>query len=136
MSGERRVTVGVLAMQGAFQEHIQRFASLNASSCMPMVRAVAVRRPEQLERCDALVLPGGESTAISLGMRNAHLEEPLRAWIAAGKPVWGTCAGMIMLAMVAQGGKMGGQELLGGLDIQVGRNGFGSQVRCRRAAQD
>ena len=127
-TSEKGVTVGVLALQGAFQEHIARFASLNASSFTPRVRAIAVRRPEQLEQCDGLVLPGGESTAISLGLHNAQLTEPLRAWIAAGKPVWGTCAGMIMLAAIATGGKRGGQELLGGLDLQVGRNGFGSQV--------
>ena len=127
-ASEKGVTVGVLALQGAFQEHIARFASLNASSFTPRVRAIAVRRPEQLEQCDGLVLPGGESTAISLGLHNAQLTEPLRAWIAEGKPVWGTCAGMIMLAAIATGGKRGGQELLGGLDLQVGRNGFGSQV--------
>ncbi|WFD02943.1 pyridoxal 5'-phosphate synthase (glutamine hydrolyzing) [Malassezia obtusa] len=128
MASEKGVTVGVLALQGAFQEHIARFASLNACSFTHRVRAIAVRRPEQLEQCDGLVLPGGESTAISLGLHNAQLTEPLRAWIAQGKPVWGTCAGMIMLAAIATGGKRGGQELLGGLDVHVGRNGFGSQV--------
>ena len=123
-----QVTVGVLALQGAFQEHIARFTSLNAGSFPTRVRAIAVRRPEQLEQCHGLVLPGGESTAISLGLHNAQLIDPLRKWIADGKPVWGTCAGMIMLSTIATGGKRGGQELLGGLDIQVGRNGFGSQV--------
>ncbi|WFC98683.1 pyridoxal 5'-phosphate synthase (glutamine hydrolyzing) [Malassezia yamatoensis] len=125
---EKGVTVGVLALQGAFQEHIARFNSLNAGSFQPRVRAIAVRRPDQLEQCDGLVLPGGESTAISLGLLNAQLMEPLRKWISDQRPVWGTCAGMIMLATIASGGKRGGQELLGGLDIQVGRNGFGSQV--------
>lgn len=132
MSAERGVTVGVLALQGAFQEHIYRFNSLNASSLSASVRAIAVRKPEQLAQCDAIVLPGGESTTIMLGMRNAGLLEPLREWVAAGKPAWGTCAGMIMLASVAQGGKRGGQELLGGVDVQVGRNGFGSQVCSTR----
>ncbi|KAL4399883.1 Senecionine N-oxygenase [Malassezia pachydermatis] len=122
------VTIGVLAIQGAFQEHIARFASLNASSSGTTVRALAIRRPEQLAQCHGLVLPGGESTSIVLGLRNADLLEPLRVWIREGKPVWGTCAGMIMLASVATGGKRGGQELLGGMDVQVGRNGFGSQV--------
>lgn len=126
-SSERVVTIGVLALQGAFHEHIQRFTSLSSLATLN-VRAHAVRRPEQLEHCDALVIPGGESTAIALGMRNAGLFEPVLAWVAAGRPVWGTCAGMILLARVATGGKRGGQELLGGVDIQVGRNGFGSQV--------
>lgn len=129
MSDEQAVTVGVLALQGAFHEHIARFASLNTGNRSSVrVRAIAVRKPEQLATCDAIVIPGGESTAIALGLRNANMTEPVRAWIAQGRPVWGTCAGMIMLAAVATGGKRGGQELLGGLDIQVGRNGFGSQV--------
>lgn len=128
MSERTGVTIGVLALQGAFHEHIARFASLSASASSVSVRSVAVRRPEQLAQCDALVIPGGESTAIALGLHNAVLIEPLRAWIRDGKPVWGTCAGMIMLANTATGGKRGGQELLGGLPIQVGRNGFGSQV--------
>lgn len=122
------VTVGVLALQGAFHEHIARFAALNASAKGFSVRAVTVRRPDQLAHCHALVIPGGESTAIALGLRNADLLEPVRTWIREGKPVWGTCAGMIMLATIATGGKRGGQELLGGMDVQVGRNGFGSQV--------
>ena len=87
MSGERAVTVGVLALQGAFHEHIQRFSSLNALSTMPTVRAFAVRRADQLEQCDALVIPGGESTAIALGMRNADLYEPINAWVTSGRPI-------------------------------------------------
>ncbi|CCU98370.1 unnamed protein product [Malassezia sympodialis ATCC 42132] len=128
MSERTGVTIGVLALQGAFHEHIARFASLSASASHVSVRSIAVRRPEQLAQCDALVIPGGESTAIALGLHNAGLTEPLRTWIREGRPVWGTCAGMIMLANTATGGKRGGQELLGGLHIQVGRNGFGSQV--------
>jgi len=112
------VTVGVLALQGAFHEHMARFASLNASAKGFCVRPIAVRRVDQLEQCHALVIPGGESTAIALGLRNAGLTEPVREWIRRGRPVWGTCAGMIMLAAIATGGKRGGQELLGGMDIQ------------------
>ncbi|PKI85837.1 pyridoxal 5'-phosphate synthase (glutamine hydrolyzing) [Malassezia vespertilionis] len=128
MSEEKGVVVGVLAMQGAFQEHITRFCSLNATSFPVPVRAIPVRTVEQLAQCDGVVIPGGESTAISLGLQNAGLFLPLQEWIAAGKPVWGTCAGMIMLSSIATGGKRGGQWLLGGMAIQVGRNGFGSQV--------
>lgn len=126
--GADAVTIGVLALQGAFHEHQARFASLNASHAGPSVRAIAVRTAEQLASCDGLVLPGGESTSIAMGLRQASLFEPLRDWIRAGRPVWGTCAGMIMLATVATGGKRGGQELVGGMDVVVGRNGFGSQV--------
>ena len=74
MSDEQAVTVGVLALQGAFNEHIARFASLNTGNRSSVrVRAIAVRKPEQLATCDAIVIPGGESTAIALGLRNANM---------------------------------------------------------------
>lgn len=121
------VTVGVLAMQGAFREHLHLLSLVELPPAC-ILTTQAVRTPEQLEGCDALIIPGGESTAISLGAQRAGLLEPLRQFVREGKPVWGTCAGMIMLAREASGGKRGGQELLGGIDVRVGRNGFGSQV--------
>ncbi|PWZ01254.1 SNO-domain-containing protein [Testicularia cyperi] len=123
------VTVGVLAIQGAFREHASHINRLNSSySSNFTIRSTLVRTPEQLNECDALIIPGGESTAISLGCERIGLLEPLRRWVRAGRPVWGTCAGMIMLAREASGGKKGGQQLIGGVDVRVGRNGFGSQI--------
>ncbi|KAK0520396.1 Senecionine N-oxygenase [Tilletia horrida] len=136
------VTVGVLALQGAFREHashINRLASSSSSSstAAPLdVHAILVRTPTELATCDALIIPGGESTAIALSAQRGGLMEPLRAWVAAGRPTWGTCAGMIMLSNQAIGAKRGGQSLIGGVDIRVGRNGFGSQVDSFEAHLD
>jgi 5'-phosphate synthase pdxT subunit len=108
--------VGVLALQGAFIEHEQTLHDLG-------VNAVEVRLPEQLEDVDALIIPGGESTTIGKLAVAYHLLEPLRRF-AVEKPVWGTCAGMIMLARDI--GR--DQPLIGVMDIKVNRNAFGRQV--------
>ncbi len=113
--------IGVLALQGAFIEHISMLQRLG-------VEAVEVRKAEQLADLDGLIIPGGESTSMGLVAERWGLVEPLRAWVEAGKPVWGTCAGMILLAERAVGQKQGGQPLLGGLDVLVNRNYFGRQV--------
>lgn len=110
---------------------------------------VLVRTPEDLDRCDALVIPGGgesptksgasdevdrargfrlESTTIALLARLAGLLEPLKQFLTK-KPVWGTCAGAILLSTAVEGAKKGGQELLGGVSVTIARNGWGSQVR-------
>lgn len=123
-----KINVGVLAIQGAFREHASHINRLNALHPLQSIRSSLVRTPEQLADCDALIIPGGESTAISLGCERIGLLEPLRKWVRDGRPVWGTCAGMIMLAREASGGKKGGQQLIGGVDVRVGRNGFGSQI--------
>ncbi|WP_432951084.1 pyridoxal 5'-phosphate synthase glutaminase subunit PdxT [Kribbella sp. CA-253562] len=91
------------------------------------VEAVPVRRPAELDAVDALVLPGGESTTMDKLARSFELFEPLQKRIADGMPVFGTCAGMIMLADEITGG-IEGQETLGGLDVTVRRNAFGRQV--------
>src|SRR5579862_1406813 len=101
--------IGVLALQGAFIEHIQRLRELG-------VEAVEVRLPEELEGLDGLIIPGGESTTIGKLMDAYQLEEPVRRLAAAGKPIWGTCAGMIMLARDIQDS---GQPRLGLMDIGV-----------------
>jgi len=113
--------IGVLALQGAFAEHIQLLRQLG-------VEAVEVRKPGQLAELDGLIIPGGESTTMGLVAERWGFVEPLRAWVQAGRPVWGTCAGMILLAERAAGQKQGGQPLLGGLDVTVNRNYFGRQV--------
>jgi len=114
--------IGVLALQGAFREHIHRLQQLG-------VEAIEVRLPEDLEGLDGLIIPGGESTTIGKLADLYGLMEPLRAF-AHEKPVWGTCAGMIFMA-----GDIGvDQPLLGLMDIVVERNAFGRQVDSFEAA--
>ena len=114
------LTIGVLAVQGDVREHLRALTALGAGT-------VAVRRPSELEACDGLVLPGGESTTMAKLARSFELLEPLRKRVAAGMPAFGTCAGMIMLAdRIVDGAH--GQETVGGLDITVRRNAFGRQV--------
>lgn len=123
--------VGILALQGAFAEHQAAFHRLSLHGTP--ISTVLVRTPEDLANCDALVIPGGESTTIALLARLAGLTAPLHAFVAA-KPVWGTCAGAILLSGRAEGAKKGGQELLGGVGIAVERNGFGAQVESFETA--
>ena len=113
--------IGVLALQGAFREHINMLARLG-------VNAVEVRLAEQLTELDGLIIPGGESTSMGLVAERWGLVKPLQDWVHAGRPVWGTCAGMILLADDAAGQKLGGQALIGGLEVTVNRNYFGRQV--------
>ncbi|KAG8835964.1 hypothetical protein FRC17_010933 [Serendipita sp. 399] len=94
---------------------------------MPHLTCQLVRTPAELALCDALIIPGGESTTMALLARINGLLEPLKEYVKA-KPVWGTCAGAILLAESIEGGKKGGQELLGGMSVKIGRNGFGSQI--------
>lgn len=115
-----RPQIGVFALQGDVREHLRVLTSLG-------VGAVAVRRPSELESCDAFVLPGGESTTMAKLARSFELFEPLRERIKRGMPTFGTCAGMIMLADEIEDGTAD-QETLGGLDVTVRRNAFGRQV--------
>ena len=112
-------TVGVLALQGDFREHARVLGELGA-------RVVLVRRPEDVEGIDGLVIPGGESTVMDKLARAFGVAEPLKRRIAEGLPVYGTCAGLIMIADTLLD-TMAGQENLGGLDVVVRRNAFGSQ---------
>lgn len=115
--------VGVLALQGDTREHL---AALREAGADPMT----VRRREELARVDALVIPGGESTAMSHLLREFGLLEPLRARLADGMPAYGSCAGMILLATEIVDAGVSGREALplGGIDITVRRNAFGRQV--------
>ena len=112
--------VGVLALQGDFREHIAVLKSLGAD-------AVGVRRPVELAEVSGLIIPGGESSVMDKLTRLFDLAEPLKNAIADGLPVWGTCAGLIMLADTVLDG-IEGQQSLGGLEIAVRRNAFGSQL--------
>ncbi|XP_068663101.1 probable pyridoxal 5'-phosphate synthase subunit PDX2 isoform X2 [Aristolochia californica] len=111
------MAVGVLALQGSFNEHVAALRRI-------LVKGVEIRKPEQLEAVSALIVPGGESTTMAKLAEYHNLFPALRNFIRMGKPVWGTCAGLIFLANKA---KSGGQELLGGLDCTVHRNFFGGQ---------
>ncbi|WP_418956011.1 pyridoxal 5'-phosphate synthase glutaminase subunit PdxT [Streptomyces tritici] len=111
--------IGVLALQGDVREHLIALAAADAV-------ARPVRRPEELAEVDGLVLPGGESTTISKLAVLFGLMEPLRERIAAGLPVYGTCAGLIMLADKILDPRSG-QETFGGIDMIVRRNAFGRQ---------
>jgi len=108
--------VGVLALQGDFEAHAKLLTELGAEP-------TEVRVPADLEDIDALIIPGGESTVMTLGIEREGLAHPLREHAAAGKPVLGTCAGMIMLD----------RDHLGVLDISTERNAFGRQLRSFEA---
>lgn len=114
------MNIGVLALQGDFREHIK-----SAHECGHS--AVEVRRISELNDVDALILPGGESTAIALLAKNYDLIDPIRTRIKAGMPTYGSCAGMILLADRIVDGVQG-QITFGGLDVTVRRNAFGRQV--------
>jgi pyridoxal 5'-phosphate synthase pdxT subunit len=112
--------VGVLALQGDVVEHVRALRRAGA-------RPVTVRRPDELHAVDGLVIPGGESTTMWKLAVIFELVEPLRKRISGGLPVFGSCAGMIMLADRLLDG-IGGQQTLGGIDMTVRRNAFGRQV--------
>jgi pyridoxal 5'-phosphate synthase pdxT subunit len=112
--------IGVLALQGDVAEHRRAVTGTGAT-------AVAVRRPAELDVVDGLIIPGGESTTMWKLADVFELMEPLRKRIAGGLPVFGSCAGMIMLATSLLD-RIEGQETLGGLDVTVRRNAFGRQV--------
>ncbi len=112
--------VGVLAVQGDVREHVRALRACGAT-------AVPVRRPTELEGADGLVIPGGESTTMDKLVRAFDLYEPLREGIKRGMPVYGSCAGMIMLADRIVDGTVD-QQTLGGMDVTVRRNAFGRQV--------
>ncbi|XP_047942437.1 probable pyridoxal 5'-phosphate synthase subunit PDX2 isoform X1 [Salvia hispanica] len=120
------MVVGVLALQGSFNEHIAVLRRLG-------VKGVEVRKPEQLQSVRALIIPGGESTTMAKLAEYHNLFPALREFVKMGNPVWGTCAGLIFLADKAVGQKTGGQELIGGLNCTVHRNFFGSQIQSFEA---
>lgn len=117
MTGPR---VGVLALQGDFREHLAVLTGLGAD-------AVPIRRARELDQVEGLVIPGGESTVMDKLSRAFGLREPLQERIAEGMPVYGTCAGLIMLSDRVLDA-LPDQQTLGGLDVTVRRNAFGTQV--------
>lgn len=111
------IRLGVLALQGSFAEHLRMLARF------PQVEAVAVRTARELETVQGLILPGGESTALRRLMAPENLTERIRQSIRQGMPVWGTCAGMILLAGTVEGES----PHLGVMDVTVSRNAYGTQ---------
>jgi pyridoxal 5'-phosphate synthase pdxT subunit len=111
--------IGVLALQGGFEAHAKALEEVGA-------RTRVVRVPADLDGLDGLVMPGGESTTMTLGVEREELAEPLREFVRGGRPVLGTCAGLIMLD----------RDHLGVLDVAVRRNAFGRQVGSFEAELD
>lgn len=123
-----RPAVGVLALQGAFAAHARVLAELDA-------QAVEVRTPDDLDTLDALIIPGGESTTISMLLESSRLFDPLADRLRTGLPVFGTCAGMILLATEVLDGRPD-QRSFGVIDIAVRRNAYGRQVDSFEADLD
>ena len=123
--------VAVVAMQGDFEKHIQMLRSIGAD-------AFKARTPAEVDGADAVILPGGESTTIGKLLARFGVDKAIRRAAAAGKPVYGTCAGLILLARDIQAGtgEQGGQPTLGLLDVTVSRNAFGRQVDSFEADLD
>jgi pyridoxal 5'-phosphate synthase pdxT subunit len=114
--------VGVLALQGDFDAHLKHLALLG-------VEGVLVREAELLKTCDALILPGGESTTMVKLLSRYGMDTEIQSFHDAGKPIWGTCAGMILVSKnITEGAMRGGQQTLGLMDISVARNAFGRQI--------
>ena len=120
--------VGVLALQGAFREHVAAFTDLDC-------HAVEVRTPDDLDGVDALVLPGGESTTMGLLLDSSGLRRPVAERLDAGMPALGTCAGLILLATEVEDGRAD-QQPLRVIDLTVRRNGYGRQVDSFEADLD
>mmetsp|Transcript_13079 Transcript_13079/g.18077 ORF Transcript_13079/g.18077 Transcript_13079/m.18077 type:complete len:211 (+) Transcript_13079:38-670(+) len=120
MGDSKTPRIGVLALQGAFKEHVTMLEKLE-------VEAVEIRNPKELEDVSGIIIPGGESSTISLVAEEWKLIDPLTKWISEDRPIFGTCAGMIFIAKDAKNQKKDGQKLLGKLNIVVDRNHFGRQ---------
>lgn len=157
------LTIGVLALQGGFSEHLDLLhkaaghISSTDSISKDKFNLIEVRTQEQLSQCSALIIPGGESTTISFVAAQSGLLGPLRDFVkydirqistilfsffmltsyrVQKRPVWGTCAGLILLSNEANATKKGGQELIGGLSVRVHRNHFGRQIESFESGLD
>ncbi|KAH6632402.1 PdxT/SNO family [Chaetomium tenue] len=140
MTKTQIITVGVLALQGGVVEHfnlLRKATSHVQSPDSTRFTFTEVRTAPQLAQCDALIIPGGESTTMAIVARRLGLLDPLREFVKVQhKPVWGTCAGLVMLAEQAVATKQGGQEQIGGLDVRVLRNRYGTQMQSFVAGLD
>jgi 5'-phosphate synthase pdxT subunit len=125
MKAKKNQTIGLLGLQGAFQDHIPHLEALGA-------KWRTVRDAADLEQIDRLIIPGGESTVMARYLKRFSLAEPLRARIEQGMPVWGVCAGSILLAKTVDGRP----GILGALSIRILRNAYGRQVDSFQAVLD
>jgi pyridoxal 5'-phosphate synthase pdxT subunit len=121
----KKLQIGVLGLQGDFQAHLRALQKA-AETLNLSVEGVLVKLPQHLKDLDGIILPGGESTTIGKLMVLYGLSKPLEKMISQGFPVWGTCAGLILLARETDNALIG-QPLLASMDIRVCRNAFGSQ---------
>ncbi len=121
----RSIIIGVLALQGDFAKHVEMLHSLG-------IETIEVRKPEDLKRCDGLILPGGESTVIGRGIERIGLEKPLIQF-ASQKPVFGTCAGLILMSQQIENTSIQSLKLL---DVKVERNAYGRQDESFQAFID
>jgi 5'-phosphate synthase pdxT subunit len=124
-SEARKLRIGVLALQGDFAAHLTALQTA-ATLADLTVEGIVVKLPQHLTGLDGIILPGGESTTIGKLMELYGLKQPLQKLISEGFPVWGTCAGLILLARETDNA-LTGQPLLASMDIRVCRNAFGSQ---------
>ena len=122
------MTIGVLALQGAFRAHVAKLDELG-------VRSQEVRQPGDLDGVTGLIIPGGESTTISKLLEISELFDPIASLLADGLPVFGTCAGLILLADNIEDGRED-QRSFGRLDVDVQRNGYGTQIESFETALD
>ncbi|MFP4021001.1 MAG: pyridoxal 5'-phosphate synthase glutaminase subunit PdxT [Halanaerobium sp.] len=120
-AGKMKTTVGVLALQGGVAEH------LNHLNQIKNIKGISVKKPAQLKNCSGLIIPGGESTTIRKLIKKYDFIDAIKNFHQEGKTIWGTCAGLILLASEVEGEKENAQ-LLRLLDIKVKRNAFGSQL--------
>ena len=118
-SSRARVCIGVLALQGDFQKHLQTLGKISSADAHP------VRTSQEIEECDGLIIPGGESTTVGKLMARCGLDRAIKRRHAEGMAVFGTCTGMILLAKEIEGSD---QHRLGLMDVTVRRNAFGRQV--------
>jgi 5'-phosphate synthase pdxT subunit len=130
-----KCVVGVLALQGAFREHLDLFKAATQGNDAIDFQYVEVRTERELNSCDALVVPGGESTSMSLIAERTNMLVPLQHFISSNKPIWGTCAGLIFLSKQIINGRPD-QKALGAIDIEVKRNAFGRQQESFEACLD
>ena len=121
----KKLRIGILGLQGDFEAHLKALQSA-AQALDLAVEGGVVKLPQHLSNLDGIILPGGESTTIGKLMELYDLKEPLQQLIGRGVPVWGTCAGLILLARETDNA-LAGQPLLASMDIRVCRNAFGSQ---------
>ena len=125
MAGNDSLVVGVLGLQGDVEEHLAALEKCERGNLFPRLVPLRVKTPQDVEKIDGLIVPGGESTTVGAMLERFDLSEPIKRRVREGMPVWGTCMGMIVMADKVAGSQ---QPTLGLLHIEVKRNAFGRQI--------